>query len=223
MDFVKEVIDISIKHELPHIPSALSMNYLDSILKFIDKDWNISIGKPHGAQAYFVSFHKHFGTEPSYFNSVLQNDIYEFVDYSSDVLGNALGVSIGLSYNNKKTWCNISDANLQTGSTMEALDFIGLNQMDILLSIDFNDLQLTRNMPRNINNYKKIFEAFGWEVKIIDTKNKIPNLEHFINKSNPRIILFSTIKGYGVKEMELDPSKWHYKILKEENEITYCK
>jgi transketolase N-terminal domain/subunit len=153
----------------------------------------------------------------------LPNDVYNFVNYSSDVLGNALGVAIGLSYNNKKTWCNISDANLQTGSTMEALDFIGLNKLDILLSIDFNDIQLTRNIPRDIISYKNIFESFGWEVKIINTKNKIPNLKSFINKSNPRIILFNTIKGYGVKEMELDPTKWHYKIIEDINEITYCK
>ena len=220
-NFVKDVIDLSIKHKMPHIPSALSMEYLDEILKYIDKDWNISIGKPHGAQAYFVLFEKYFGVKPKEYNSVLSNESYDFVEYSDFMLGNALGISIGLSYNNKKTWCNISDASLQSGSTLEAIEFIGENRNDILLTVDFNGIQLTKNLSLSILDYEDIFEAFGWHTLVIFDKADYLSIENFMNKRGPKAILFCTKKGNGVKEMLENPKEWHYKTLKGEDEITY--
>ena len=53
-----------------------------------------------------------------------------------------------------------------------------------------------------------------------DTDNFL--LDDFIDgiKSLPVVFLFRTIKGKGVLEMENDPVKWHYKELKNIDEIT---
>jgi len=220
-DFVNGVIRSSIKYKMPHIPSALSLYYLESIFPYISKDWNIVLGKPHGAQAYYYYFEKFFRQKPKQYLSVIETDFYDFIDYCDVTIGNALGIAIGLSYNNKPTWVNISDAALQTGSTLESIQFIGKNQTDILLTVDYNNIQLTEDfMGLDIIEQEKIFINYGWETLIVFDKADYLAIENFMNKIGPKVILFNTKKGKGVKEMEENPIEWHYKILKDINEIT---
>jgi len=229
---VNQILNYSIKNNLRHIPSALSQySYLKYILPKIDyKNTNISIGKPFGSQAYYVIWESmNLCKQPLSYG--VKHEELDFVNFSEETLGNALGVASGLEMSNKmKTWCNISDGALQMGATLEAIQFIGKNRQNILLTIDFNGVQLTGKTDKimNIDIYQQeqIFKLYGWNTYIIDTQNmsnKNIQLIKFLvaeNSKTPIVILFKTIKGQGVKEMEKDPVKWHYKELKDINEIT---
>jgi len=229
---VKQILNYSIKNNLRHIPSALSQySYLKYILPEIDyKNTNISIGKPFGSQAYYVIWEKmNLCKQP--LNYGVKHEELNFVNFSEETLGNAIGVASGLEFaNKKKTWCNISDGALQMGATLEAIQFIGKYKQNILLTIDFNGVQLTgktdKIMNIDIHQQKKIFKLYDWDTYIIDTQNisdeNIQLIKTLIHQNTkiPTVILFKTIKGQGVKEMENDPVKWHYKELKDINEIT---
>ena len=221
---IKKMLKYSIDKKLGHIPSALSMlGYLEYLWKnHLDKDWNIVIGKPYGAQAYYIIWKEIFKLDINNLSYGVKHSEIDFVDYGEETLGNALGVASGLSLgNNKKTWCNISDASLQMGPTLEALQFIGKNQQDILLTIDFNNMQLTGKNTQNIWDVYSMFFDFKWNVLIINaTEGDYSGVSKFLSKKGPKAIIFKTLKGEGVKEMEVDPITWHYKILNSIDDIT---
>ncbi len=229
----KRVLNYSIANNLAHIPSALSMfNYVYELFDNMKDDevispynYNIVIGKPFGAQTYYIIWHYFYMIDHFKLPYILDNTIY-FVDFSEETLGNALGIASGISYNNKPTWCNISDGALQMGPTLEAIQFIGNHNQNILLTVDFNGTQLTGNIKEingmTIEKSKQLFELNNWTCYIINSKDfKKSNVKHLIeNTKGPLCILVNTIKGEGVIEMENDPFKWHYKQLRSLDEIT---
>lgn len=229
---MKELLEYSIKHDLRHIPSALSQySYLKTLLPIINyKDTNIVIGKPFGSQAYYVPWES-MGLVKQPLSYGVKHDEIDFVDFSEETLGNALGVASGIQLgNSKKTWCNISDGALQMGATLEAIQFIGKHKQNILCTVDFNGQQLTDSLMNTMGihsfNIEAMFAMYGWETKLVDTRvlNEY-GLETVIKgclgiNEKPVALIFKTSKGQGVKEMEDDPVKWHYKELRSLDEIT---
>jgi len=224
MSLVKKILEYSIEKDLGHIPSALSMlDYLEYLFRnHLDRDWNIVIGKPYGAQAYYIIWKELYGLDIDNLSYGVKHNEIDFVDYGEETLGNALGIASGMSYNKKPTWCNISDAVLQMGSTLEAMQFIGKNKQDILLTVDYNNMQLTGRNDQNIIDAYSLFFDFGWNVLLVKNKD-YSKIKGFIKKKGPKVILFQTIKGDTVREMEENPIKWHYKKLGSLDEITYSK
>ena len=229
----KRLLDYSIKNELSHIPSALSMfNYLYELFnhdvtdEIIDPyEWNIVIGKPFGAQAYYVIWHYYYMLDISNLAYGVKHDEIKFVDYGEETLGNALGVASGMSYNGKRTWCNISDGALQMGPTLEAIQFIGHNKQDIVLTVDYNRTQLTGNttkiMGMTINSVYDTFYNAGWVVYKVDSKDfRKEVVRKVLERNGPIVFLIETIKGEGVEEMEKDPVLWHYLPLTNIQDIT---
>jgi len=233
----KRVLNYSIENSLGHIPSALSMfNYIfvlfesdnaNGINAIIDpSQFNIIIGKPFGAQTYYIIWRYFMMLDLSNVSYGVKHNDISFVDFSEETLGNALGVASGISYNGKRTWCNISDGALQMGPTLEAIQFIGYNKQDIFLTVDFNGTQLTGEIEEIngmcIENAKTLFEINGWTVYIIKSKDfSKNNIKSILNNfKGPLCILVDTIKGEGVQEMEDDPFTWHYKQLRSLDEIT---
>jgi transketolase N-terminal domain/subunit len=216
-----------------HLPSSLShLYYLDALFtnNIITKDWNIVIGKPFGADAYYYIWKKLGWIEKDKkYSYGIKHEELPFVNYSEETLGNALGVAAGIALSsNKRTWCNISDGTLQMGPTLEAIQFIGHHNLNIILTIDYNRIQLTGNtldiMGITQTQIMDLFQNAGWLVfYIIDINPDAlkQTIEKFTNR--PIVFIFETIKGKGVREMEQDPVGWHYKNLKDLNEITISK
>jgi len=224
---IQKLLDYSIKHKLGHIPSALSMlDYLDYLTEnILNKDWNIVIGKPYGAQAYYILWNYYWNLDIENLSYGVKHDEIDFVDFSEETIGNALGVASGIQISNKKkTWCNISDAVFQMGSTLEAIQFIGSNQQDILLTVDYNNYQLTGKvsdiMNTNIYDIYSLLTDCNWKVLLIKNLEDYSKIEKFVKNKGPKCILFETIKGKGILEMEMKPKEWHYKKLQNINEIT---
>lgn len=220
-----ELLKFSYENNLGHIPSALSMvDYLEVVFKYIKKTDNIVIGKPFGSQAYYLIW-KQLGWLRNIQNlhiGVKHKEI-DFVDYSEETIGNALGVAAGISLaSNKKTYVNITDGSLQMGNTLEAIQFIGHHNLDILVTVDFNDAQVIGKtsdiIPVNpvINFFKenkfKVYKVNGHDKEELDNI-----LYKVIKKTEPTVIICYTKKGYPFKEMEENIKKWHYRKLNEKD------
>ena len=180
---------------------------------------------------YIEAFESIFDIELNKLSYGVKHEELDFVDFSEETLGNALGISAGLSICSKEPiYCNISDGALQMGPTLEAIQFIGINKLNILLSIDFNSMTLTSSL-KGIDsfNIQNMFEMYGWNTKLIDTRvlndkgMKLviqEEMNRFFDNKKPTALIFKTNKGQGVIEMENDPILWHYKELKNINDIT---
>ena len=233
---ILRLLKYSIKNNLRHIPSALSQfSYLKYLLPKIKKDFNIVVGKPFGSQAYYTIW-KDLGyiKEDQKLSYGIKHKELNFVNFSEETLGNALGVASGIALcSNKTTYCNISDGALQMGATLEAIQFVGKHKQNILLTVDFNGMQLTDNVQNiigiNTFNIETMFKMYNWNVHFHDTRvlnsigmnMVIEQAIKFQKETNkPSVIIFKTSKGQGVQEMEDDPVGWHYKELKDINEIT---
>ncbi len=224
----------SIDKDLGHIPSALSMyNYLYELFENEETDeiinpydWNIVIGKPFGAQAYYIIWHYFYMLDKTNLSYGVKHSEINFVDFGEETLGNALGIASGISYNGKRTWCNLSDGVLQMGPTLEAIQFIGHNKQDIVLTVDYNRTQLTGDtieiMGMTISAVSEMFSNHGWKVYKIESDkfHKGPAKALIEQLNGPIVFLIETTKGDGVVEMEADPIGWHYKKLGSLNEIT---
>lgn len=219
-----EIVNYSRKKKLTHIPSALSMStYVEFlfenkiIVPYRDK---IVLGKPFGSQTYYLLWKK-MGLlkEIDNLSVGVKHDEIDFVDYGEETMGNALGVGAGiaLSNKNKKVWVNITDATLQMGSTIEAIQYIGHNNIhNILLTIDNNNYQVT-DMTSKILDTKpviKMAKLYGWKVIDCDGHDieQMKTIQYY-NKQKPTLINFITKKGFNVDYMEADPIQWHYKTI----------
>lgn len=212
---MKELIKYSYDNNLSHIPSALSMyKYLQELFnnKLVTPKDHIVIGKPFGAQAYYLVW-KNLG----YIDNIeqlsigLKHDEIDFVDYSEETIGNALGVAAGIAMaSNKLIWVNITDAALQMGCTLEAIQFIGQLQLkNIMLTIDYNNSQVTGNTTDiiTVDPVINLFRGYNWHVQ--------NDFSNFGIENKPKVFIINTIKGDGVKFMEDNPKEWHYKKLNE--------
>jgi len=225
----KKIIEYSIENNLGHIPSALSMfNYLFYLIGEIDlRKANVIIGKPFGSQSYYLLWNYFYSLDIDNLSYGVKHDEISFIDYSEETLGNALGVAAGYAISsNRMTWCNISDGALQMGSTLEAIQFIGNRKLNILLTIDYNETQLTGRIEEiigmNVNNISEYFKSFGWDSQIIDSKNiREGFFKRIAENEGPKVVFIRTTKGDGIEEMEKNPREWHYKKLKDINEVTF--
>jgi len=226
----KDLLTYSYQQELSHIPSALSMlDYVDVLFteQIVTPADKIVIGKPFGAQAYYLVWRKlGYLTSIEDLSVGVKHDEIDFVDYSEETMGNALGVAIGIALADPTTrvWVNISDAALQMGNTLEAIQFIGHTQIkNIFLTIDFNGAQVTGYtkdiLP--VAPIKNMFRQYYWWAQDVDGHDKKKLKLAFDNliDSAPNVVFCNTQKGHGVKSMTEDIKKWHYKKIETYEEL----
>jgi transketolase N-terminal domain/subunit len=225
----EKLLKYSYDNNLSHIPSALSMNeYLSVIFKtgVVKKNDYIAIGKPFGAQAYYLIWRElGWVSNIEELGAGVKHDEIDFVDYSEETIGNALGVASGIAMTtDARVWVNISDATLQMGNTLEAIQLIGQwQQKNIFVTIDNNNAQVL-GRTEDILNVEPVFELFkgyGWDVNFVDGHNEIELKKCFdkLKFTKPTVVVCNTIKGGLVKEMSSDIKKWHYKKIECESEL----
>lgn len=225
----QELLEYSFNQKLSHIPSALSMlDYVDVLFseQFVTRDDFILLGKPFGAQAYYIVWRKlGYLTEIEKLSFGVKHDEIDFVEYAEETMGNSLGVATGIAMTtDKKIWINITDATLQMGNTLEAIQFIGHHNLkNIFVTVDFNNAQVNGN-TNDILNVRPCIEFFngcGWTVQEVNGHDKLELSKTFSNVSatTPNVVFCHTTKGYGVQSMIQDIRKWHYKKIETYNEL----
>jgi len=213
---IKKLAEYSYNNNLSHIPSALSMlSYLEDLFKneLVTPNDHIVLGKPFGAQAYYLLWEKYWKLDISNLSVGVKHDEIDFVDYSEETMGNALGVSAGIAMaSDKLVWVNITDAALQMGNTLEAIQFIGHNRLNnIQVTVDYNNSQVT-GKTSDILSVEPVIEFFrgcGWQVE--------KDLKYFGIGTFPKVFIMDTKKGDGIDFMEQNSKTWHYRKLDEED------
>lgn len=226
----RQLLEYSYQHGLSHIASAMSMlDYVEVLFteKYVVpyQDF-IVIGKPFGAQAYYLVWQKlGFLDKIEDLSVGVKHDEILFVDYGEETMGNALGVAIGIAMTtDKRVWVNISDAALQMGNTLEAIQFIGHHNIkNIFLTIDYNNAQVTGNISDvlKIKPTIQFFKEYGWFVQEVPghDRSRISAAYENAVTTVPNAYVFHTQKGHGVKTIEEDIKKWHYRKIETLDEL----
>ena len=143
------------------------------------------------------------------------------VDMSSGSLGQgisaACGMALGAKINNKdyRVYTILGDGESEEGQVWEAAMFAASKKLDNLCAIvDYNGLQIDGTLSEvcSPEPFDKKFEAFGWNVLVIDAHN-FDEIESALKaaretKGKPTVIIQKSIKGKGVSFME-NSVAWH--------------
>jgi transketolase N-terminal domain/subunit len=107
------------------------------------------------------------------------------------------------------------------GNTLEAIQFIGKHQLNIFVTIDYNNSQVTGNCS-DIIPIEPVFEFFknnGWNIVIQDNESITENIKFCYNINGPSVLVIKTKKGNGFKSIKRNIKKWHYKKIESEIEL----
>ncbi len=153
------------------------------------------------------------------------------VDMSTGSLGQGIcaanGMALAAKLDNKdyRVYTILGDGELEEGQVWEAAMFASHYKLDNLTAfVDFNGLQIDGDITEVMNPtpIDKKFEAFGWNVLVIDAhnydeiKNAIKTAKE--TKDKPTVIIAKSVKGKGVSYME-NNAAWHGNAPKEEEYI----
>lgn len=153
------------------------------------------------------------------------------VDMSTGSLGQGLSAANGMALAGKldkkdyRVYTVLGDGELQEGQIWEAAMSAAHYKLDNLVAfVDFNGLQIdgSNEEVMNVSPVDKKFEAFGWNVLVIDGHN-FEEIKNALNKAKevkemPTAIIAKTVKGKGVSFME-NQSSWHGTAPNEEQRI----
>lgn len=143
------------------------------------------------------------------------------VDMSTGSLGQGISASVGMALAGKvdnkdyRVYTLLGDGELEEGQVWEAAMSAAHYKLDNLTAfIDFNGLQIDGDITEVMNPspIDKKFEAFGWNVLVIDGHDieaiidAIEKAKNF--KGKPTVVVCNTVKGKGVSFME-NQASWH--------------
>lgn len=219
---VKKILDLSLKYNLGHIPSALSsLNILKGLKQFIDRDDVVFIsGKSYGVQAHCVAWDLDYIENTSF-----ASNEYKHIEFYDQTLGNALGYAIGRAMvdESKIYVVLISDATYFMGKTREQLHIIYKFNLPIMILVDSNGQQLFGSdeahmidVPQNFA--KNSLFTFCSCVTENDLKSFIFTLNNYFTYDSRRsfLIFCKTKKGNGVRLFEDFSKDYHYSPMNDE-------
>lgn len=196
-----KIYQFNTKYKFGHLASALSFKpVVDRLYQLYDLNPNIKIylGKPFGASVLYQEWLKR--------DWILEKDLKDLigvfrredqeklqipgVEYVSATLGNSLGVAVGKAVTSKEEIVVVlSDGACHMGQTLEAIYLMNKFKIkNIRVIIDWNNW-ITNSRSYSSEGLKGLL-------------NGLKLSEYFEIIENP--------KGYGVQEIEMNPSKWHY-------------
>ncbi|MBQ5910745.1 MAG: transketolase [Clostridia bacterium] len=151
------------------------------------------------------------------------------VDMSSGSLGQGISCAVGMALSAKhfgdsyRVYTILGDGECEEGQVWEAAMFAGNKGLSNLTAyLDFNGLQIDGsceevNSPAPLD---KKFEAFGWNVIVIDGHNfdeiEAATLAAEKVTDKPTAVIMNTVKGKGVSFME-NKCGWHGKAPGDED------
>lgn len=157
------------------------------------------------------------------------------LETTSGPLGSGLSQAAGYAYASRmdgrkfRTYCLMSDGELDAGNSWEGVMFAGANKLSNLTAIiDRNNIQIN-GMTENIMPLEPLadkWRAFNWHVIEINGHNlqqivsAVDEAKAIVEK--PTVIIAHTIAGKGIKEIEYDYT-WHGKPPSKDQEKKWLK
>jgi transketolase len=245
----RTVIEMAYAGSTVHIACAFSIIEILAVLyrrhlKFANNDPQdefrdyLVLSKGHGVMAQYACMHELGWLDESdikkYFSDGsalkgLSDSRIPGLEVTSGSLGHGFSVGVGLALGaqrkntTQKTFVVVGDGELNEGAIWEGALFASHHQLqNLFVIIDENGFQAMGKTSEvlNLNSLAKKFEAFDFEVLIVDGHSEqelddaILALSHS-QSTAPKAIIAKTIKGKGVPFMEGD-NRWHYTRLNEE-------
>lgn len=138
------------------------------------------------------------------------------IEASTGSLGHGFPIAVGMSLGYKikniknRVIVLIGDGECNEGTIWESALLANHHKLDNLTCIiDYNH---STDRALDMGDIENKFNSFGWKSISIDGHNQeeIFNALNNVGENKPLAIIANTIKGYGCKPMENDPS-WHHK------------
>lgn len=144
------------------------------------------------------------------------------VDFSAGSLGHGLSVGVGMALaarmtgRDYRTYVMLGDGELSEGQVWEAANAAGhFGLRNLVAVVDRNHLSIDGHTEEvmSVEPLPDRFAAFGWETQRIDghdlkaVTQALTKLER-ADRGRPQLIVADTIKGRGVKRMEMSLD-WH--------------
>ena len=143
------------------------------------------------------------------------------IDMSTGSLGQGISAAVGMALagkideNDYRVYTLLGDGELEEGQVWEAAMCAAHYKLNNLTAfIDFNGLQIDGDITKVMNPcpIDKKFEAFGWNVLVIDGHNYDEIIDAIEKakecKGMPTVVICKTVKGKGVSFME-NEAAWH--------------
>lgn len=143
------------------------------------------------------------------------------IDMSTGSLGQGVSAAVGMALagkideNDYRVYTLLGDGELEEGQVWEAAMCAAHYKLNNLTAfIDFNGLQIDGDITKVMNPcpIDKKFEAFGWNVLVIDGHNYEEIIDAIEKakecKNKPTAVVCNTVKGKGVSFME-NQAAWH--------------
>ena len=143
------------------------------------------------------------------------------IDMSTGSLGQGVSAAVGMALagkideNDYRVYTLLGDGELEEGQVWEAAMCAAHYKLNNLTAfIDFNGLQIDGDITKVMNPcpIDKKFEAFGWNVLVIDGHNYEEIIDAIEKakecKDKPTAVVCNTVKGKGVSFME-NQAVWH--------------
>lgn len=204
---LKQILETTVERGYCHIPSALS--WFDFMKVFVKSNYDCIpvLGKFWGAQIFDII------GKPNFVNNNQET--------IADTLGFATGIA--LTKPNKPVVCILSDSVFQSGYIYEALNIIIHYNLNVMILVDYNNFQVMGNVDK-ILGIDMIINGLKSKILVKEcsghNQSKIKEtLDNTINLNYPRVVLFKTIKGHGIPNLENDPEKHYLKINKSDIDI----
>lgn len=178
-----------------------------------------------GRKEAFLS-REHFQDVTGYTNpKESEHDMFT-VGHTSTSISLALGLAKGRDLNQKQEniIAVIGDGSLSGGEALEALDYAGEYDKNLIIIVNDNDQSIAENHGGMYQTLKKlrqtngessnnIFKSFGLDYRYLDDGHDIQKLvelfESVKNINHPIILHIHTIKGKGLPYAEANRESWH--------------
>ncbi len=245
-DIRRTIVEQSYRANVGHIGSALSIADLVAAVtggparidRGAERD-RVVLSKGHAALALYAALHLQGRLEDGALDTfcadgtllgVHPEHALDGVDFCTGSLGQGLSLGAGAALgakrqgSDRRVYVIMSDAELNEGSTWEAVMFAAQHQLhNIVLLVDLNGQQAlgyTRDII-DLGDVAEKLSAFGWSVETTPGHDQaaLGAALETTSEGRPRAIVAETTFGYGVSFME-SKIEWHYLPLDDESYAT---
>ena len=168
----------------------------------------------------------HFHDVTGYTNPLESNHDMFTIGHTSTSISLALGLAKGRDLNNKdeNIIAIIGDGSLSGGEALEALDYAGEYNKNLIIIINDNDQSIAENhggiyktlrklRQTNGNDQNNIFKSFGIDYKYLEEGHDVEKLVKLFKSvkdiDHPVVLHIHTIKGKGLSYAEENREAWH--------------
>ena len=178
-----------------------------------------------GRQAAFLDS-AHYDDVTGYTNPLESEHDFFTIGHTSTALSLATGLAIGrdLCGGRENIIAIVGDGSLSGGETLEALNYAGEYDKNLIILINDNDQSIAENhgglyqslkslRESNGKSSDNIFKSFGLEYRYLEDGHNLEKLielfESVKDQEHPVVLHIHTVKGKGLLYAEENREKWH--------------